>query len=493
MTLEEKLARLKELEEEARKIIDGAERERFYEEKILPLSREVFLEKYQGETFEYLILSVGESIEPIVLSISLLKPSHVLFICTDRSISNIERIKKFIDYENMEFETVIVGKNNPVQVYMGIKDWYFKRKNPENCAIDGTGGTKVMAMGCALAASILNLKVFYVNNEYDKYTRKPIAGSEELIEVKNPYSVLGDLERNTAFKYFNSYNYQSAAQIFEKLRKSGIPEDSLMEGMSKGYALWESLEFDEAAEYLETAYQILSKNLDRGIDDGTGWGEKELNILKSQIKWVKGFSQVYKEKTIGKDSGEIFLESDCAEPMMLFLYENGMRRSYEKRYETASLLMYRVIEMIEQLQLYKNYKLVTANPDYSKLPVNEEILINEVNSIYKKVLEKDYKPVELKTEIPLFDGYVLLAALNDVLFDAYPAKGKITKTDILKKIRKRLLSRNNCILAHGFRRISEDDFMKIKEVADELLTAYFNGRPEFASLKETARFLTIKN
>ena len=83
--------------------------------------------------------------------------------------------------------------------------------------------------------------------------------------------------------------------------------------------------------------------------------------------------------------------------------------------------------------------------------------------------------------------------MNDVLFDAYPAKGKITKTDILKKIRKRLLSRNNCILAHGFRRISEDDFMKIKEVADELLTAYFNGRPEFASLKETARFLTIKN
>ena len=60
----------------------------FYEQNLLRLIEEDFLERNRNKLYEqaeYFVMSVGTSYEPIVLNLILFRPRHILFLYTEKT------------------------------------------------------------------------------------------------------------------------------------------------------------------------------------------------------------------------------------------------------------------------------------------------------------------------------------------------------------------------------------------------------------------------
>ena len=122
--------------------------EQFYETKLLSLIEEDFLTRNQEKVYEkveYLILSVGTSYEPLVLSIRLFRPQRILFLCTETTGKYLEKIVKYCELQVEDYQKTIVSETDPGDIYMEIKKAYLAWGKPLKLYIDFAGGTKAMS------------------------------------------------------------------------------------------------------------------------------------------------------------------------------------------------------------------------------------------------------------------------------------------------------------------------------------------------------------
>ena len=77
---------------------------------------------------------------------------------------------------------------------------------------------------------------------------------------------------------------------------------------------------------------------------------------------------------------------------MFTMYQNAMIREYQGKYDMATLLLYRLLEMIEQRRL-SLYALFVSRMDYSQMIVNGKQITEEKFQTIKN------KVVELKKEL----------------------------------------------------------------------------------------------
>jgi len=88
-----------------------------------------------------------------------------------------------------------------------------------------------------------------------------------------------------------------------------------------------------------------------------------------------------------------------------------MRREKQEKYEMASLLLYRILEIVEQKRLW-NYGVDTSDADFTKLCEDEKVLLEKANKIIRSVKGfNEWKQLDKK--ISLLAGYILLAAVGD--------------------------------------------------------------------------------
>lgn len=73
------------------------------------------------EKIEYMIISVGTSYEPIVLSLSLLNPEKVLFLYTEKSEIILSKIITYTELSPNKYEKSLVNEVDPLDVYKEIK------------------------------------------------------------------------------------------------------------------------------------------------------------------------------------------------------------------------------------------------------------------------------------------------------------------------------------------------------------------------------------
>lgn len=217
--LEETARKWKELgrktEEQRKKAED------FYDRNLMGLIEKRFIENNKEklkERVEYLIMSVGTSYEPLVLSISLLKPGKILFLYTEKTKSVLNKIMEYcrLSVSNVEMQRVDV--TDPTSIYREIKRAYLEWNRPEKVYIDFTGGTKAMSAAAAMAGSVIGVQLVYVGSEdYLTDFRKPEPGSEMLYFITNPLDVFGDMEIEKAIALFAQNNYSGAADKLEFL------------------------------------------------------------------------------------------------------------------------------------------------------------------------------------------------------------------------------------------------------------------------------------
>lgn len=134
--------------------------EAFYDEKLMKLIEKEFLKNNKElhiSDAEYLIISVGTSYEPLVLSIRFFNPHKILFLCTEVTEVVLDKIVKYCELEPSCYQKRKVHETDPTDIYREIKQAYLDWKRPEKLYIDFTGGTKSMAAAAAMAGAIIHV------------------------------------------------------------------------------------------------------------------------------------------------------------------------------------------------------------------------------------------------------------------------------------------------------------------------------------------------
>ena len=172
-----------------------AEASQFYDEQIFPRIKEVFLGKPKNrptKKYDGLILTVGLSSEPLILSIHALKPKRICLLYTSQTAKFLSRIE---EESRSLSSTWSVSKHqidgsDVVEIYRKIRELYEEWGSPQNLAVDITGGKKSMVSGAAMAGAVLGADIYYVDNKkFLQDFRKPDPGSEYLSLLENPYVV----------------------------------------------------------------------------------------------------------------------------------------------------------------------------------------------------------------------------------------------------------------------------------------------------------------
>ena len=438
--------------------------EEYYKTELMPLIIDYFL---QGNSVQRkcdaMVLTLGTSYEPLVLSISVLKPERVLILYTDKSHHLLDDVIENTKLKPTQYMASEVDAESPLQLYQKIKEVYEKWGRPKDIYVDFTGGTKSMAAGCAMAGSAIGAKLIYIGGEFLTDIRKPKPGSEKLCYIDDPYTVFGDLEREQAISLFNKMDYISAYRIFEELDKRvpGTKEYSALKYLSKAYNAWDSLDISDAASNLSKCYEIIAT-------EGKLGNGFVLNLNREKLTKQLDIIKVLEKIHCSNDSSKNVVFDNIGY-LIANLYQNAIRREKQEKYEMASLLLYRILEIVEQKRLW-NYGVDTGNADYSKLCEDENVLLENINKIIRKIkgFSEWNKPDK---KVSLLAGYIILAAVGDEIMRVIKPGKEI---DSINRLRNKVEARNKSIFAHGYEFIDRKKYSEFKEVVEEYMNLLCN-------------------
>ena len=461
--------------------------DQFYDDNLMKLIEETFIQKNQDkvtEDVDYLIVSVGTSYEPLVLSISLFRPKQILFLYTSVTETVLNKIVSYCGLNVTSFQKCLVRETNPIDIYREIKQAYLKWNRPQKLYIDFTGGTKSMSAAAAMAGAVIDVQMVYVGTDnYLVDFRKPYPGSETLYYIDNPLSIFGDLEVEKAMVLFDQANFSGAKEKLQIL-KNQIPDPNLRQQLNFVYLLaqmyehWDALEFSAA---FESAQKLVTELKRDSRLHGTFLLMDCIGKLEKQrvlLQFLKDIPDQLKEKknfTILKTDTEII-------PLMFTMYTNAILREEQEKYDMATLLMYRLLEMIEQRRL-AGYNLYVSRMIYENVTFRSarQAQLNELGGEEKREWLKDavfdvkkqlFPQTDnryLPDQISLLEGFILLSVLDDEIF-ALQKKG--TPLQVLKRIRSMVRLRNNSIFAHGLGPVPKADYQRFRQFVEDMFRCF---------------------
>lgn len=431
------------------------------------------------EKVQCLILSVGTSYEPLVLDIKLLEPEKVLFLYTEISEKYLEKVVEYCGLKAARYEKSLIHETEPLDMYREIKRAYLKWNKPEKIYIDFTGGTKAMSAAAAMAGAMIGVQLLYVGcTDYLVDFRKPNPGTERLFYIDNPLEIFGDIEIEKTLTLFSQYNYAGAKERLEIL-KENIPDPAIRQELNFAYLLakcyeaWDSLDFPKAYETI--------RQLNREIHRDKKTHKRFL--LMDYAKHLDGQEQVLMELAKipemirEKRKMEILADKTYMIPLMFTMYTNACVREFQEKYDMATLLLYRLLEMIEQRRLSR-YNLYVSAMDYPNLcydfkqrpdmePLTPEGRFNQLRKdvgAIKKALHGRSGNGYMPDQVSLLEGFVILQALGDPM--SRMANGR--HIDKLKRIKSMVYLRNNSIFAHGLGPVGEADYRRFKKFVEDM-------------------------
>ncbi len=444
----------------------------FYEEQVFPaVLREVVPRERQrwGLTegtpgYETMVLTLGTSPEPLIISLSVWRPERVLLLATAESRSLVDRVCAQTGLSWGQVDLREVDRTDPGPLYREIKDAYHRWGRPQRGAADITGGTKVMVAGAAMAASTLGFDVVYVGwGRYLSEQRRPYPGTEQVFRVSNPLVELGDLDFQTARAMADRRDYGGASGVLERLAGKAPGEASLVYrlwgALCRTYEAWDLLDLEAARRFAEEVRRLLDQH-----------GRlAQLEPLRGQEAFLAAQAEALDllAQRLPRKAAALPVQ-DLTDPQLMSavlstIYHAALRREGSGRRDMAALLWYRLLEMLEQSRLAQ-LGLDTAVPDWEAFGQRvgrseEELLagLNEVRGRFKhRLLE------ELPSPVALVDGYELLAAVEEE-----PLCVELGR--LVHQVQRRNLS----IYAHGYAFVSEQDLQDFRKLGEEILERFF--------------------
>jgi CRISPR-associated protein (TIGR02710 family) len=424
-----------------------------------------FRERCAGRTVAGLLIPGSRQAVTAALLIGALQPQRVAFLLTPDTLDLPDQAAVLLHVSGADWVRYTDDHTDALQIYRSLRTvieaWADLPR--DRLAVDLTGGTKPMSVGLAKAAYVLGIPALYIESDFgsDPSGRSvPIPGSQRLIVPPDPYAVFGDLEAAEAQRLFNAHDYPGAQRIYADLARRVPPPANmtyaLYADLARAYAAWDA--FD-----LPVAEQTL-----RGLVAANA----PLRLEKPQIHEQAAaltLLGIAARRATGRDAQalETLADPEAVLALLGSLYANARRRQAQGRYDTAALLLYRCLELIGQHRL-ATWGVLAEQPDFQELQRQQPRL----DAAYRAVEQQlGWRPRGLPqpnrngmyAPIALFNGYMLLAALADPLVAVFP----------IEQIRERSQARNKSILAHGYRLITQHEYMQFASVVDTMLQRLF--------------------
>lgn len=463
------------------------EASRFYDEYLMKPIEEEFIKNNRDMVFEeveYMVISVGTSYEPIVLDIQLLKPGKMLFLYTEESEITMSKVIKYCGLTSDRYDKSIVSEIDPMDIYKEIKDFYLRCGKPGKMYIDFTGGTKAMSAAAALAGAMIDVQMVYCSSdEYLVDFRKPYPGSERLMYIENPLAVFGELEIEKAFELFDKHNFAGAKEKFSLLHEN-LPDPALRQQLgfvallSKAYEAWDALDFIPAYENMLQ----LQKEIERDKKLHRNYLLMDFSVHIERQRTLLEYLRKIPQLQENRDMCGILKNGEILHALAFTLYQNAKTRDKQEKYDMATLLLYRLLEMMSQRRLMQ-YGIFASRPDYKntkyntrKYPAVKEMnetekmkwLTERFGRVSEAVFRKE-KEWALPSPIASLDGFIILAALGDPIL----GNGKLAEAvSMIKRIRSMVYLRNNSIFAHGLGPVSYKDYSRFKTFVFDMFQTF---------------------
>lgn len=391
-----------------------------------------FLKKSEGlRRYRYLISLLGYSPQPVILLVRAINPEKVLFIHSEETESYLDVIQKWTDLTLTRVLREQVDSSDPTGVYKAIKEFVHSR-NPREILLDITGGKKAMVGGAAMAGNFLGMDTGYV--DYERYLpdlRQPEPGSEFPNILKNPFYVLGDLELEKAKEAFNQLNFNRCIDLLNELNQ--IVEDiwgvRKLRALAEIYQEVDTFNFEKASSLIQ---EFLSK-----------WRDDQRFVLSSQVEITNQILAVLMDTQ--HPDHHLFA---C-----LNYYFAGERFAQRARFDVATFLMYRTIEMILSLTL-KEIGIEPSRPNYPPW-----VSLDQYQEKLREVFEREYVERTLPYKVGLMDSAILLSMNRHPIVEGLN----------LRELKGVITLRNESHFTHGSRHLSEEDYNKIRRFTRKLL------------------------
>lgn len=449
----------------------------FYDKHIFPFIKATFSEpgNRPPKVYDGLILTLGFAPAPLILSILGLKPKRVGLLYTQEGEKFLSQIQEETKLTLGQIHLRKVNGANIVEVYEAIMTFYEDWGHPENLAADITGGRKPMVSGVTMACAVLGADIYYVDYSeiYAELGNKPEPGSEHLILLDNPYTVFGDLEIERAKNLYNAHDYAGAQRVFRRLKDQVGDANKAKTYEAYGflcetYEAWDTLDFGKANSSLEQLLKLLQQF-------STLSGLAPLHQATARLREQVGVLQTL--RTFRKNE-RLALQAPDGFHFAFMLYHSARRREAQGKLDMACLLLYRLLEWVEQHRLAQ-YGIRTGNPDYSAF---DEVALFGRYGKKRRELYGRLNMFALPTPIGLVDGFLVLHALDDESVESLDWQALPSLLEV----------RNQSIYAHGMTVISEEKFQAFRATVEAQFgqaqhlagidAALFNQQHEFVTL-----------
>ncbi|RIH91463.1 CRISPR-associated protein [Meiothermus granaticius NBRC 107808] len=405
------------------------------------------------ETFEVSIHTLGTSPEATTLAALGLGASEIYVLHTSESRRYLEPLQRDLGHSIYPIE---IDKSDVTKLYQAVGEQV--RKHPgKKIALDLTSGTKAMSAGMAAAGYFLQrvhpeLRVVYVDNDaFDPVLRKPVAGTEKLILLRNPHEVLGDLDEHLAQEFYGAREFGKAADRYQVLRrKTGQGHFEVYATLCEMYQRWYSLDFEGASSNAQRLFNFLTQDAYRNHPLA-----RHAQRLKEQKEGLEAIVALLQSQRFGEPKGVLWLAAS--------LLQLGDERK-DRQPVLAALYFYRALELVLQYRLAKHGR----DGDKPNLSPEEQTHLRQSLANW---LDKDLERIRPIEKLGLLESIALLRFLAD------PALIEFSENE-LRGYQGMLQSRNKSLLVHGLEVSKKGDLDRLREFSRKL---YKNTREEAGS------------
>lgn len=401
-----------------------------------------------------MIVSVGGTPQPVIKAICEYKPQFVSYFASHDSCDKVIEIDNEVKKQGVECKKEITLTDDVNDLNMcyhkaveAVKRVIKKGYTKDETIVDYTGGTKNMSVALALASINYGFSFSYVGGEERTKNGLGIVidGKEKIYQSINPWDFLAIEEKKQISYLFNNYHFKASKDICDRLaeksgklkyffRKLGFIIDM--------YYKWDLFMYPQA-------FQSLNKKDIYELEDHEDIKVKQFAKETFDLRsYLENLSNNHNKPSI---------------ELIHDLFSNAERRFEQGKYDDAVLRLYRIVEMIAQYILIKEFEIDTSNVNLSLVPeqIREELL--------------RYKDENNKVKIGLHQSYSLLKALNHDIGHLFEKE--------FNNFRKIQNARNSSFLAHGFTTPNDATYNSLKDFIIKLNFINLDRLPKFPKLE----------
>lgn len=372
---------------------------------------------------KYMLLTVGGTAEPIIKSIEKYQPENIYFLASQKTSMTAHQVYSSLSYKPSYKLDLIDNENDLIECFekynkicLEIKE---KINTPSEVVIDYTGGTKNMTAGLVLASSGKGFTFSYVggNSRTKDGTGIVISGNEEIYNKVDPFEFFKIETKRKLKEYFNEFKFEQALELSKQLSELGNEQDKSL------YAIMTDI---------ITAYMNWDKFKHKDAKDSLNKGIARIEALIPYNKHLKPFIDNCKINLefLNNLMTSIKNDSKVSDLLVLDIFSNSERRYKENRYDDSVARIYRTLEMIAQVEFFKEFKFSTSKVPLDKIP-------EDLQEEYKKYIDDDSNNLK-------FGSHATFKVLENI-----KNKAGIEFMDKNNNFESMLRTRNNSILAHG--------------------------------------------